>query len=89
MIVLPCRYEQQITKTKPVQPDGRYTPEDLQPRDAAADDRAADAYLERNKDALNASIEKARAEFERGEYFTLDQVMADAKAQKLRRERKP
>jgi len=65
----------------------RYTPEDLEPRDAAADEAAMDAYLRRNKDALNASAERAMAEFERGETFTLDQVMSGVRAQRLRRKR--
>ena len=65
----------------------RYTPEDLEPRDAAADEAAMDAYLRRNKDALNASAERAMAEFERGETFTLDQVMSEVRAQRLRRKR--
>jgi len=63
----------------------RYEPEDLAPRDHLADEAALDAYLERNKDALNASIEEARAEFARGEYFTIDQVVADLAAQRDRR----
>ncbi|HEX3672980.1 MAG TPA: hypothetical protein VHU87_01785 [Rhizomicrobium sp.] len=62
-----------------------YEPEDLAPRNVAADEATLDTYLERNKDALNASIEKAHAEFANGEYFTLDQVMADVGAQRQRR----
>jgi len=63
----------------------RYTPEDLAPRNMVADEAAVDSFLERNKDALNASIEKAHAEFERGTFFTLDQAMADVRAQRQRR----
>jgi predicted transcriptional regulator len=55
------------------------------PRDLAADEALLDAFIKRNKDALNASIEKARAQIMRGEYFTRDQVMADVKAQRQRR----
>jgi predicted transcriptional regulator len=51
----------------------------------AEDEAAVDSFLERNKDALNASIEKAHAEFERGVFFTLDQAMADVGAQRQRR----
>ncbi len=72
-------------KQPPRRPVFRYAPEDLAPRDAAADEAALDAYVKRNKDALNASIENAHAEFERGEYFTLDQTMADVRAQQQRR----
>lgn len=70
---------------KLAKPLARYTSEDLAPRDAAADDAALDSYLLRNKDPLNASIEKAHLEFEQGEYFTLDQVVADVSAQQQRR----
>jgi predicted transcriptional regulator len=63
----------------------RYEPEDLEPRDPAAAEASLDAYLRRNKDAINASIEPDHAEFERGEYFTLDQVMADIDAERQRR----
>ncbi len=67
----------------------RYEPEDLEPRDSAADKAAVDAYIERNKDAINVSIDKAHAEFERGEYLTLDQVKAniDARRRHLRMKR--
>lgn len=75
-------------KQKRAKPAIRYAPEDLAARDAAADDAAVDAYVARNKDALNASIKKAHAEFERGEHFTLDQVSADIAAQRQRRTRK-
>ena len=72
------------TTSKPID-TFRYEPEDLEPRDHAADVAAMDAFLVRNKDTINASIEKDNAEFERGEYFTLDQVMADIGAQRQRR----
>jgi len=44
-----------------------------------------DAWIERNKDALNASIEEAHAQFERGEYSTLGEVMARIRARRLSR----
>jgi hypothetical protein len=75
-------------KQPPRRPVFRYTPEDLAPRDTVADEVALDGYAKRNKDALNASIENAHAEFEGGEYFTRDQVMADVKAGRQRRARK-
>jgi hypothetical protein len=73
-------------RSRPVEPS--YAPEDLEPRDAVHDEAALDAYLKRNKDALNDSVKKSRSEFERGEYFTLDQAMADVRAQQQRRIRK-
>ncbi len=62
-----------------------YTEEDLAPRDHAADEAAMDAWIERNKDALNASIRKSRAEYEQGKYRTLDEVITAVKAQQDRR----
>ena len=62
-----------------------YTEEDLAPRDHAADEAALDAWIERNKDALKASFKQAKEEYERGEYFTHEQVCADIKAQRARR----
>jgi len=45
-----------------------------------------DAWGERNKDALQASFDKARADYARGHYFTLEEVMAEIKAQAKRRQ---
>ncbi len=75
-------------KAKRTKPASRYKPEELTPRDPTEDDAAIDAYLKRNRAALNASIRKAKAEFERGEYLTLEQVMAEITAQRQRRLRK-
>lgn len=72
-------------KAKPRKSGFRYAPEDLTPRDLAADEAFLDAFIKRNKDALEASIAKARAQIMRGEYFTRDQVMSDIKAQRQRR----
>ncbi len=36
-----------------------------------------DAWIDRNKDALNASIRRAREDFARGESYTLEDVMAE------------
>jgi predicted transcriptional regulator len=72
-------------KGKPKKIRFRYEREDLTPRDLVADEALVDAYVERNKDALNASIRKARGQLARGEYLTHDQVMADLKAQRQRR----
>jgi predicted transcriptional regulator len=73
------------TKPNSTEPGFRYTEEDLAPRDPVAEGALMDAFIERNKDTLNASIVKARAQIAAGEYFTHDQVMADLKAQALRR----
>jgi hypothetical protein len=68
------------TDTKP-----RYAPEDLESRDPVADEARMDAWLQRNKDALNASAKKALEEFKRGEYFSDEDVTAALKAHRLRR----
>jgi len=73
------------TKAKSRKSGFQYSPDDLAPRDFAADEAFLEAFIKRNKDALNASIENARAQIMRGEYFTRDQVMADVKAQRQRR----
>ena len=73
------------TKPAPTKSGFRYTEEDLAPRDFAAEEAAMDAYIERNKDAINASIDLAREQHARGEYFTHEQVFADLEAQTLRR----
>ena len=75
-------------KTKPRKSRFRYQREDLAPRDLMADEAFVDNYVERNKDALNASIRNAREQIARGEYFTHDQVMADLKAQRKRSRKK-
>lgn len=67
----------------------RYEPEDMESRDRSADEAAVDGFIERNRDALNASIEKARVEFERGEYLTLDQVRANLTARRRLRVSRP
>jgi hypothetical protein len=67
-----------MTKTaKPKLPEVfRYEPEDLEPRDQAADDILIDDFIARNREALIESIEKSDREFERGKVHTLDEVMA-------------
>ena len=49
------------------------------------DDAYWDAWLKRNADALNASIQEAEEQFQRGEYYTLEEVTAEVKAQAARR----
>jgi hypothetical protein len=44
-----------------------------------------DAWGERNKEALQASFDKAREDYARGHYHTLDEVMAELKARAKRR----
>ena len=63
---------------KPKAPESfRYEPEDLIPRDPAADDALIDDFIARNREALIESIEETDKQFERGEIHTLDEVMAE------------
>jgi len=57
-----------------------YTEEDLAPRDHAADEAAMDAWIERNKDALKASFRESKEQYERGEFYTHEQVWAEVSA---------
>ncbi len=63
----------------PAEEDGHenYVPED-----------EMDAYLWRNRHAINASIREGREQFARGECRTLDEVMAEMKARAAERIRK-
>jgi antitoxin ParD1/3/4 len=72
--------------TKAEKPKFRYLPEDLESRDPVADEAAVDAWVKRNKGALNESIRQADEEFARGEYYTLDEVMAELKARRAARQ---
>ena len=54
----------------PYKPEEEYVPED-----------EFDAYLWRNRHAINASARKAREEYARGEYHTIDEVMARVMAE--------
>ena len=56
--------------------------------DTPPEDAAYDAWIERNKDAINASVEKAHQEYLRGECRSLDEVMADIMARAAERIRK-
>ncbi len=46
-----------------------------------AEEAEMDAFLFRNREAINASIRRARENFARGESFTLDEVMARVRKQ--------
>jgi hypothetical protein len=66
------------------EPEAQYRQELPMPSEADWDE--IDRWIERNKDALSASFERADAEFARGEYRTLDEVMAHIRAQAKRRQ---
>jgi hypothetical protein len=63
----------------------RYEPEDMEQRDESAEIADLEQKLERHTGAVAAKLRQARAEFARGEYFTLEQVTSDIDAQRLRR----
>ena len=52
------------------------------------EEAAEDAWIKRNKDALNASIREAREQFALGEYYTLEEVEAHLDADRLERLKK-
>jgi hypothetical protein len=54
--------------------------------DEGLTDAEWDAWGERNKEALQASFDKAREDYARGHYYTLDEVMAHIKARAKRRQ---
>lgn len=45
-----------------------------------------DAYLWRNRHAINESIRKGREEYARGHYYTMEEVMAEIKARAKKRQ---
>ncbi|HEY1630975.1 MAG TPA: hypothetical protein VGF56_06645 [Rhizomicrobium sp.] len=64
-------------------PGFQETDEDIELRDTPpteAEWEALDAWIFRNKDALNASIQRSREQFARGEYHSMEEVMAEALA---------
>ena len=72
-------------------PDAAPAPDlDDEPIRAMTDEEEAqlDAWLLRNKDALNASIRKAREEFANGQFYTAEEVEATLEADAIRRSRK-
>lgn len=48
-----------------------------------------DAYLWRNRHAINESIREGREQFARGEYYTIEEVMAHVRATIKARAKKP
>ncbi|HEY1630166.1 MAG TPA: hypothetical protein VGF56_02570 [Rhizomicrobium sp.] len=70
---------------KPTAPEVfRYEPEDLEPRDQAADDAMIDDFIARNKKELLESLDEADKEDERGEGRLLEDVMAEIKSRLYR-----
>ena len=64
--------------------EAQYKPEDDETVEFP--DAYLDAWLERNAEALNASCDEAEAQIERGEWSTLEEVMAELEAQAKRRQ---
>lgn len=63
------------------EPEAEYRHEDAELTEAELD-----AWGERNKEALNASLDEAEAQIERGEWHTLEEVRAHLDAQAKRRQ---
>ena len=69
----------------------RYAPEDIKPRDIAADEKFVDGFISRNKDAINAGLKAARASIKRGEgkrYRSSEDLAADIMGKVRRSARK-
>ena len=64
---------------KPAKPEAKL-PDELDAPLTPEEEARLDAWEERNKDALNASIREARARFARGEYRTHEEVWARLRA---------
>ena len=56
--------------------------------DEGLTDAEWDAWFERNKEALQQSFRKAREEYERGEYYTLEEAMAELEERAKRRQKR-
>ena len=56
--------------------------------DEGLTDAEWDVWFERNKEALQQSFRKAREEYERGEYYTLEEVMAELEERAKRRQKR-
>jgi hypothetical protein len=76
--------------TPPTKPDPDGFADDDVPFRAPTEEEWAelDAWEERNKDALNASIRRAREEYARGEFVTHEEVLRLLEADRLARARK-
>jgi predicted transcriptional regulator len=62
-------------------PKGMSEPEtEYRQEDDEIGDEQIERWLERNADAINASCDEAEAQIARGEWFTLEEVMASVRA---------
>ena len=65
---------------KPTQPGMEESEAPYKPQDGFEDyvpEDELDAFLWRNRHAINASARKAREEYARGQYHTIEEVMAE------------
>ena len=82
------RYSRQMTRKRSKPPKGLSEPETAyrQAKDEGLTQAEWDAWGARNKEALQASFRRAEEEYKRGHYHTLEEVMAELKAQAKRRQ---
>ncbi len=73
----------------PKPPKGLSEPEAAYRHEGEEAGMPSDAWIARNKDALNASIREAQAQIARGEYYTLEETMARVRATIKRVAKKP
>jgi predicted transcriptional regulator len=65
-----------------------YRTEDLEPRDLPAEIAAEDAFIERNRDAINDALAEGYKDVEKGRTLTLDEVRAELERRQQARARK-
>ena len=79
------------TKTTSRKPALRYAPEDLAPRDIAGDEKFANDFIARNRDAINADLKTARASIKKGKgkrYRSSEDLVVDIMGKVRRPSRK-
>jgi predicted transcriptional regulator len=65
-----------------------YEAEDLEPRNVQDELASEDAFIERNRDAINAALKEGYDDIERGHVHTAAQVASDLAKQRRARRRK-
>ena len=79
------------TKTPKQKPGTKlfpYKAEDLEPRNVPDEVASEDAFIERNRDAINAALQEGYDDIERGDIRTMEQVAAGLAKPRRTRARK-
>jgi predicted transcriptional regulator len=64
-----------------------YRAEDLEPRNLPDEVASEDAFIERNRDAINAVLEEGYKDIERGDVRTMEEVAAELRRRRRSRSR--